>query len=71
MSPNNNGMRAPVFSHFTVIENSNGSLGNFQAECKICKKGVSSSKNCTSNLIRHLQMFVLIIFSERSETDII
>ena len=56
MAPNSNGMRAPVFSHFTVIENSNGSLGNFQAECKICKKRVSSSKNCTSNLIRHLQV---------------
>ena len=56
MAPNSNGMRAPVFSHFTVIENSNGSLGNFQAECKICKKRVSSSNNCRSNLIRHLQV---------------
>ena len=38
MAPNGNGIRAPVFSHFTIIENSNGSLGNFQAVCKICKK---------------------------------
>ena len=30
MAPNSNGMREPVFSHFTVIENSNDSLGNFQ-----------------------------------------
>ena len=56
MAPNSNGMQAPVFSQVTVIENSNGSLGNFQAECKICKKRVSSSKNCTSNLIRHLHV---------------
>ena len=50
--------RAPVYDHFSDGAATGTAVGNALYECKHCGVSVSTNKNATSNLIRHLQVCI-------------